>query len=111
MTTYSSYPFFVADQVLMADHLNEIVEYLDVQERLTRNRLIGIGIVCGLELRVTPSKIDISKGCGVTSEGYLITLEDSSYTHYKPYAISELIQPNEAEKDYSFYSKWKSWQL
>ena len=44
-----SYPFFEANQVLSNEHLNQLFNYLDEQERLTRTNLIGIGIVCGLE--------------------------------------------------------------
>ncbi len=50
MGTFNFYPEFVADQVLTADHLNELFDYLDEQDRLTRRCLIGIGIVCGLEV-------------------------------------------------------------
>lgn len=72
-TTELSYPVFEANQVLSASHLNDMVEYLDEQSRLTRADLIGIGIVCGLEVRFdAPGIVTISRGCGVTSEGYLI---------------------------------------
>ncbi len=87
MSEFNNYPVFVADQVLTADHLNEIVNYLEEQERLTRNKLIGIGIVCGLELKVSAAQIDISKGCGITSEGYLIVQDSLSLTHYQPYEV------------------------
>ena len=50
MSNTNAYIIFEPDQVLTNDHLNELFDYLDVQERLTRNKLIGIGIVCGLEI-------------------------------------------------------------
>ena len=43
----TSYPVFESGQVLTSRHLNDLVEYLDEQDRLTRNKLVGIGIVCG----------------------------------------------------------------
>lgn len=43
--TQDIYPVFEANQVLSDLHLNEIVNFLDEQERLTRANLIGIGIV------------------------------------------------------------------
>jgi len=46
------YPEFVADQILSSEHLNRLFGYLEEQERLTRANLIGIGIVCGLEVKI-----------------------------------------------------------
>ena len=75
-----TYPFFEANQVLTNAHLNQQFNYLDEQERLTRANLIGIGIVCGLDIRLdndtTPTTIFLSRGCGITSEGYLIVEPD-----------------------------------
>lgn len=86
----NEYIVFEPDQVLTNDHLNELFNYLDNQNRLTRNKFIGIGIVCGLEISSDgTSTITISKGCGITSQGYSIVLEDNtpiSYTAYLPYA-------------------------
>jgi hypothetical protein len=107
MTEFNSYPIFVADQVLMADQLNEIVNYLDEQDRLTRNKLIGIGIVCGLELTITPSQISITKGCGVTSAGYSIVQDQLTLSYYKPYQLHSDFSP----KYKSIYEQWHMWQL
>ncbi|MBK8983220.1 MAG: hypothetical protein IPM38_13090 [Ignavibacteria bacterium] len=101
------YPVFEADQVLTANHLNEIVNYLDDQERLTRNKLIGIGIVCGLELKVSNSQIEISKGCGVTSEGYLIVQEKLNCTYFRPYEL-----PGDFYAEYKpVYEPWEMYEL
>jgi hypothetical protein len=68
----SNYPVFEANQVLTNEHLNSAFDYLNEQERLTRANLIGIGIVCGLEIKRSGASIEVSKGCGITSEGFLI---------------------------------------
>lgn len=53
--------------------------------QLTRARLIGIGIVCGLELTVTQdfnggiASCSISQGCGVTSDGTLVDFPATSH--------------------------------
>ena len=47
------YPIFEANQVLTNTHLNDVFDYLDEQQRLTRTNLIGIGIVCGLEISLS----------------------------------------------------------
>ncbi len=113
MVDFPQYPVFVADQVLTADHLNEIVNYLDEQQRLSRNKLIGIGIVCGLEIKVSRSYIEITKGCGITSQGYLIIQDDltvqnrKSLTHYHEYILPTDFSP--AYK--TIYEPWHMWEL
>lgn len=88
-----SYPVFEPNQVLSDVHLNQAFNYLDEQERLTRANLIGIGIICGLEIRMevksqTEAIIRLSKGCGVTSEGYLVEEpEDVSLVSYREYKL------------------------
>ena len=49
---------------------------------MTRTNLSGIGIVCGLDIKTSPdgSGITISKGVGVTSSGYLISVPEVKYT-------------------------------
>src|SRR5687768_2632327 len=114
-----TYPVFEANQVLTKNHLNQVFNYLDEHIRLTRANLIGIGIVCGLEIKLDLSgngKITLTKGCGITSEGYLIMEPEdidlvsyrAGYTvptqiHYTPffdnqndqYPLWELFTPGE----------------
>lgn len=85
MANPNEYIVFEADQVLTNDHLNETFNYLDQQNRWTRNKLIGIGIVCGLNIVQQTGVIQITKGVGVTSQGYLILLDTSNYAYYIPY--------------------------
>src|SRR6478672_6394130 len=91
-----SFPEFVADQLLTAKNLNDLFHYLDVQERGTRINLIGIGIVCGLELKVNSvgTEVTITKGCGITSQGYLVRWDETKFQNYKAYdAAKELVYP------------------
>ena len=78
------YPKFVADQVLTAKSLNQMFGYLEEQQRLTRSTLIGIGILCGLEVELNDSftELTITEGVGVTSEGYLVPFPETTYTFY-----------------------------
>ena len=88
-----TYPVFQANQILTSEDLNELRIYLDSQDRLTRTQLIGIGILCGMELKVLyennntslPEGIKLTKGIGVTSEGYLINIPERLLTHYRGY--------------------------
>ena len=81
----SDYPKFVADQVLTSDNLNDLFGYLDEQGRMTRTNLSGIGIVCGLKVKTAAdgSSITISKGVGVTSSGYLVSIPEPGITYTK----------------------------
>ena len=93
MANPNNYIVFEPDQILTNDHLNELFNYLDQQNRWTRNKLIGIGIVCGLDIIQHTGIIEITKGCGVTSQGYLILQDTSHYAYYMPY--SPIDQPND----------------
>lgn len=86
----TTYPEFVADQILSSDHLNRLFGYLDEQQRLTRANLLGIGIVCGLDVKMNTAgtQLTITKGSGITSKGYLVSISDSTYFGYKEYDIS-----------------------
>lgn len=84
----TSYPIFMPNQVLKDNDLNNLVEYLDSQNRLTRTHLIGMGIVAGMEVSSSydneSAKIYISPGCGITSEGYVISFTSViNLTHYQ----------------------------
>jgi hypothetical protein len=87
--TEVTYPVFEANQVLTNAHLNDLFEYLDEQTRLTRSNLIGIGIACGLEVAFeAPGTVHLSKGCGVTSQGYLIVEPtDLDLAFVRPYKL------------------------
>jgi hypothetical protein len=87
-----TYPIFEGSQVLTSDQLNQLGAYLDQQNRLTRSKLIGIGIVCGLQVQPLPGEVKISKGLGITSEGFLIQIgTDFLGTHYRPYTLPETV--------------------
>jgi hypothetical protein len=127
-TNPSVYPEFVADQVLTAHDLNELFGYLDEQGRMTRTNLIGIGIVCGLQVQTNAAKteVTITKGCGVTSEGYLVTLpkrtdtknnpmpEPAPNTTYTKFALYNQLQEKTYDKFVTGNPKTKKfdlWQL
>jgi hypothetical protein len=97
----TGYPIFMPNQVLKNNDLNSLVSYLDSQNRLTRTHLIGMGIICGMEVsssyQTADAKISISAGCGITSEGYVISLSPITLTHYQSEAKvqSLLFAPSE----------------
>ncbi|TKK69879.1 hypothetical protein FC093_07325 [Ilyomonas limi] len=78
------FTIFENDQVLTADQLNDLFNYLDVQTRLTRTRGLGIGIICGLEIGQLENKqIAVSKGTAITSDGDLLHIDaDQAFDRY-----------------------------
>ena len=96
-------PLFESSQILSHQHLNDLRDYLDQENRDTRTELIGTGIACGLTMTVSLSgtaEISIDAGYGITSAGllsdrkgeqyaaggYLIGLSKSyTFTHFKAY--------------------------
>ena len=93
-----SYPVFKANQVLTDGHLNAAVSYLEAQTLLTRATLIGTGIICGFEPAIDGDDLTISPGCGVTTEGYLVVIpETSTLTHYRLAKLSKKDPPCERD--------------
>ncbi|NQU52327.1 MAG: PKD domain-containing protein [Bacteroidetes bacterium] len=100
----TQYHTFEDNQVLTKDQLNEFINYFEDQDRLTRIFLSGVGIVCGFNLKLNSekSKITISQGVGVTTDGDLIKLKKNigqsplksidlaqiEYTHFKKFEDS-----------------------
>lgn len=86
MSIENNYPVFEPDQVLTNKHLNNVVDYLEQQNRLTRTKLVGSGIVCGLDIQWDASVLSISKGSALTSQGYMLLLPCANlYKYYIPY--------------------------
>lgn len=102
---YNLMPFFQPNQVLTYNHLNKMAAYLYQQDRYTRNKLIGSGIVCGLSFdwKTVSSKVQVvvEEGCAITSAGYLIVFKQPvdntgtivPYTHKRSFARLKDIEP------------------
>jgi hypothetical protein len=87
IVSQAEYPRFVADQLLTSQDLNSLFEYLDGQTRISRTNLVGIGLACGYQVLASAdgTSVTLTGGTGVTSEGYLVALDDSTYTQHKAY--------------------------
>jgi len=77
--TIFQYPLYRSNQFLTSEDLNNSFSYLEEQERLTRSKMIGNGIVSGLDYNLildetgeTIIEIIINPGFGVTPDGYSI---------------------------------------
>jgi hypothetical protein len=82
----TGYTIFEKDQVLTHDQLNGVADYFDDQTRLTRIKLLGVGIVCGLRVSVEKNTIEVTRGAGVTTDGDLLYFaEDTVFDKFKLY--------------------------
>lgn len=85
----NSYSVFEANQVLASDQLNSIASYVIFQERLTRARLLGVGIMGGLHVTLAGKSIQVGHGAGITTDGDLLTLAAATtYDKFKKYGPS-----------------------
>ena len=75
-TVTTQYRRFTKNQVLTEVNLNEVADFFDDQDRLTRIYLSGVGIVCGftVSLNDTQKTITVSQGTGITTDGDLFKL-------------------------------------
>ena len=97
--TTDNYPVFEADQVLHQKHLNTLISYFSAQDRASHIHLLGMGIACGLEIEVlNPTTIRIHCGSALTSLGYLIPFETTTYTHFKDTTIADNFLNPDIEK-------------
>lgn len=81
-------PVFEPNQVLTSDLLNQAVYFLDDQTRETRVKLVGMGILCGLELEWDSAKLTLTCGKAITSHGYLLDVAETESYNYKVYSDS-----------------------
>ncbi len=99
-TITTQYRRFTKNQVLTEGNLNEVVDFFDDQDRLSRIYLSGVGIVCGLYPAFDEAQniISITQGTGITTDGDLFKLyqadalgnkkidfDSKTYTHCKIY--------------------------
>lgn len=87
-----SYPVFEADQVLSDAHLNDLRLYLQGEIFQTRNKLIGTGIVNGLEVAADNTTIKITAGAGITASGQLIATRfeaQASFSQAAPFQFRD----------------------
>ncbi len=94
-TQVTKHTVFEENQVLTSEQLNELAAYLDRQQRLTRARLHGIGIVCGLELQLTATTVTLGKGVALTSDGDLLNVEEAqSFNQFKVFTDPDAHYPH-----------------
>jgi hypothetical protein len=89
-TITTDYTIFEKDQVLTEAQLNQVTNYLNDQNRLTRINLLGVGIASGLQATIESNGADVallvSKGMGITTDGDLLYyLEGQRFDRFMQY--------------------------
>ena len=116
MDTQHFFPDFKPNQVLTSTQLNQLRRYLDDQTRLSRVRLTGTGIICGLYGNTqTGETIKITGGYGITTDGYIIEIPDTIFPKFRNYFDPDTVDPENNDDDpYPEYEPWrtpaKPWQ-
>jgi hypothetical protein len=114
-TVADNYPVFEANQILSNAHLNQVFDYLDEQERLTRANLIGIGVACGLEIRRDDAAgaVRMARGCGITSAGYLLVEQvEAALVAYREYRLApDLAYPAFQDKGAPDKPQYPLWEM
>src|SRR5690554_6698836 len=89
------FTIFENDQVLTADQLNDLFNYLDIQSRLTRTHAIGVGIICGLEIGILETRnIVLSKGSAITTDGDMLHVHnDLEFDRYETFEDINALYP------------------
>lgn len=115
----TQYRKFNENQALTEGQLNEFIDYFEDQDRLSRTRLSGVGIVCGFKSTLTgtsnsqtdanqataaieiqdSNSITITQGAGVTTDGDLITLREKNYE-------SKEVSIDFESKKYTYYREY-----
>ena len=90
----TGYSIFEKDQVLTASQLNSVASYFEDQTRLSRTQLLGVGLVCGLQISAQEKQVLLSQGMGVTTDGDLLSFStDTFYDSYKVYDEKNPVYP------------------
>ncbi|MFC5696173.1 hypothetical protein ACFPU0_11465 [Pseudomonas sp. GCM10022186] len=89
MDIQTFYPVFETGQVLTSEQLNDIIDYLEPQDRTTRANLSGIGILCGLrpDWNATAATLTLSRGVAITSVGHLIVEDATVFDRVRSYEV------------------------
>jgi hypothetical protein len=82
------YNRFINNQILTESQLNSVLNHLNYQDKATRAQLVGVGIVCGLEVSMTENHIHLTKGVGITTDGDLISMEQSEFSGFRRFGDS-----------------------
>ncbi len=97
------------------DQFNEFLDFFEDQDRLSRVLLQGVGIVCGLKPNLIYknrllSSIQLSQGVALTTDGDLLTLNNTSKKSEDLY-MSDLKTVDLANKDFTHFKIYDNFKI
>lgn len=103
-TPVPTYRGFVENQVLTEKQLNEVIDYLDYQDRLSRVLLSGVGIVCGLQVSLNKADLTIAlaEGAAVTTAGNLLKAEKKIFKGFTNFGDELALYPRFQDQEPPF---------
>lgn len=111
----TQYRKFSKGQYIEHTQFNEFLDFFEDQDRLSRVMLQGVGIVCGLKpnLMYTNkilSSIQLSQGAALTTDGDLLTLNNTSAVSEDLY-VSDLKTINIENKNYTHFKVYDNFKV
>lgn len=109
------YRKFSKGQYIEYTQFNEFLDFFEDQDRLSRVMLQGVGIVCGLKPNLVYtnrvlSGIQLSQGVALTTDGDLLTLNNTSEVNKDLY-VSDLKTINIQNKNYTHFKTYDNFKV
>jgi len=110
----TQYRKFSKGQYIEHAQFNEFLDFFEDQDRLSRVMLQGVGIVCGLKPSLiykskVLSGIQLSQGVALTTDGDLLTLNNTSEISQDLY-VSDLKTVNIESKNYTHFKVYDNFK-
>lgn len=111
----TQYRKFTKGQYIGPDQFNEFLDFFEDQDRLPRVLLQGVGIVCGLKPKLIYtnrqlSSIQLSQGVALTTDGDLLTLNNTSKVGEDLY-VSDLKTVNIENKNFTHFKVYDNFKI
>ncbi|MCX8526130.1 hypothetical protein OF897_19630 [Chryseobacterium formosus] len=109
------YRKFSKGQYIEHTQFNEFLDFFEDQDRLSKVMLQGVGIVCGLKPKLfykdrVLSNIQLSQGVAITTDGDLLSLNNTSKISEELY-ISDLKTINIESKAYTHFKAYDNFKV
>lgn len=109
------YRKFSKGQYIENTQFNEFLDFFEDQDRLSRVMLQGVGIVCGLKPKLIYAKkqlnkIQLSQGVALTTDGDLLTLNNTNEVSKELY-VSDLKTIKIESKDYTHFKVYDNFKI
>lgn len=109
------YRKFSKGQYIEKSHFNEFLDYFEDQDRLSRVLLQGVGVVCGFKpdliyVRNQLKSIQLSQGVAITTDGDLLTLNNTSEVSKELY-MSDLKTVNIENKKFTHFKAYDNFKV